>query len=199
MGEPVGRLMSGLARAVKSLRERRAWTLDALAKRSGISKGMLVQIENSRVNPSLGTLVRLADALGTTVASLVEVEERPSVQVNSATAQKALWRGRGRSVAHLLGASDFDAHVESWRWFFAAGDGYESHAHPHGTAEHLFILSGTLRLCVGGEDYSVIEGSSAVFEADRPHGYWNASSRESLALVMLVVTPKRLGARSHRK
>ena len=41
---------------LRRLRTSRQWSLDTLAARSGVSKGMLVQLEGARTNPSLGTL-----------------------------------------------------------------------------------------------------------------------------------------------
>ena len=45
-----------VARNVREARLERGWTLEQLATRSGVSKGMVVQIEQARTNPSIGTL-----------------------------------------------------------------------------------------------------------------------------------------------
>ncbi|HEV3465223.1 MAG TPA: helix-turn-helix transcriptional regulator, partial [Actinomycetota bacterium] len=58
-----------------------AWTLEDLATRAGISKGMLLQVEQARTNPSVATICRLATALGVSIASLVEAPEGPSARV----------------------------------------------------------------------------------------------------------------------
>jgi transcriptional regulator with XRE-family HTH domain len=60
---------------VRRLPTAQGLTLDALAGRAEVSRGMLIQIEQQRVNPSLATLVRIADALDVGVQELVEVEE----------------------------------------------------------------------------------------------------------------------------
>ena len=49
---------------VRRLRTAKGWSLDQLAARSGVSKGMLVHLEQARTNPSLGTLCKVAETLG---------------------------------------------------------------------------------------------------------------------------------------
>ena len=49
---------------VRQGRGSRGWTLDQLAERSGVSRRMLVSIEQGSANPSITTLLRISDALG---------------------------------------------------------------------------------------------------------------------------------------
>ena len=49
---------------VKQERQSRQWTLDQLATHAGVSRRMVVNVEQGTVNPSIGTLLRLSDALG---------------------------------------------------------------------------------------------------------------------------------------
>jgi transcriptional regulator with XRE-family HTH domain len=57
-------LKGALARNVRHHRTTRGWSLEELATRSGVSRAMIVQVEGSRTNASLGTICELADALG---------------------------------------------------------------------------------------------------------------------------------------
>ena len=47
---------AAVACSVRGHRTRLAWTLDDLAARSGVSKGMLSQVEQARTNPSVATI-----------------------------------------------------------------------------------------------------------------------------------------------
>jgi len=67
--------LAALARTVRAARQRKRWTLNALASRSGLSKGMLLQIESARTNPSIGTLIRIANAFGVSVWQLFAAQE----------------------------------------------------------------------------------------------------------------------------
>ena len=109
-----------IARNTRQLRTTRGWSLDQLATRSGVSKGMLVQIEQARTNPSIGTLCRVADAFGVTLAQLVELADESSVRVVDAAEVVRLWSGSEGSGGDLLVGTDRNEHVELWRWHLAA-------------------------------------------------------------------------------
>src|SRR4029453_4571469 len=85
---------AAVGRNVRDERSRLGWTLDELAGRSGVSKGMLIQVEQARTNPGVATLCRLATALGTSVADLVEAAEKPATRVVRADAGIVLGRGQ---------------------------------------------------------------------------------------------------------
>jgi XRE family transcriptional regulator, master regulator for biofilm formation len=62
---------------IRSLREKKKYSLSELAKRSGISKSYLSQIErNLQSNPSLQLLSKLAISLGTTVDELLGMNDQ---------------------------------------------------------------------------------------------------------------------------
>src|SRR5690606_4447153 len=56
--------MDRVAERLRSMRQRRQFTLQTLSTASGISAAMLSQIEHGRSSPSIRTLVRIARALG---------------------------------------------------------------------------------------------------------------------------------------
>jgi transcriptional regulator with XRE-family HTH domain len=181
---------AAIARNVHALRTRRGWTLDALAARSGVSKGMLVQIEQARTNPSIATLCRIADALGVAVPRLVEVTESPPVRVIRADESPELWHGLDGSVAKLLIGSEGHDLAELWDWKIAPGDGYDGEAHPPGGRELLYVLAGTLTLRVDGAAHTAARGDTLFFRSDRPHRYENAG-RVLLRFVMVTIEPAR--------
>jgi transcriptional regulator with XRE-family HTH domain len=176
---------AAVGRNVRTARGRRNWTLDDLAGRSGVSKGMLIQVEQARSNPSIATICRLASALGVTVASLVEAPELPSARVVRADEGVVLWTGRDGSASRLLVGTGTRHPVELWDVRLAPGDGYGGTPHPAGTQELLTVLEGELTLEVDGVQFQVGPGDTAAFVADRPHGYHNRG-RTQLRLTMVV-------------
>lgn len=189
---------AAIARNTRDLRAERQWTLDQLAARSSISKGMLVQIEQARTNPSIATLCRLADAFGITLAQLVELSDGATVRVVDPSEVARLWAGAEGSAGDLLVGTDRSEHVELWRWSLAAGDRHDSEGHIDGTRELLAVLSGTLTLEVAGERHDIAEGGAVLFDAERDHSYVNEEAAD-LDLILVVVQPAQLdlGAVSH--
>ncbi len=190
-----------VGRNVRAERLRKTWTLDDLAARSGISKGMLVQVEQARTNPSIATICRLATALGVSMASLVEAPEAPSAQVVRAGEGVPLWRGRAGGLAKLMAGVGTRHQVELWDVRIVAGDAMVSEAHPAGTRELLLVVEGELTLELDGVPHRVGPGDAIAFVADRPHTYRNAGQPE-LRFAMAVVVQQepngdRPGERHH--
>ncbi len=184
---------AAIARNTRELRGGRGWTLDQLAGRSGVSKGMLVQIEQARTNPSIATLCRVAEAFDVTLAQLVELDEGGTVRVVDPSDVVRLWVGMEGSSGDLLTGTDREEHVELWRWRLAPGDRHDSEGHGEGTRELLAVLAGTLTLEVGEEVRQVAHGGAVTFDASHPHSYVNAH-RRPLDLVLVVVQPPVLEA-----
>src|SRR5260370_6464081 len=65
----VPEITAAVARTLQALRADRGWSLDQLAARSGVSKGVLVALEQGRSNPNLATLARIGDAFGVPVTA----------------------------------------------------------------------------------------------------------------------------------
>lgn len=61
-----------IGESIKELRARQNLTQAELATKTGISRSYLADVERGRYNPSLDTLSKIADALGTTIDSLTE-------------------------------------------------------------------------------------------------------------------------------
>ena len=84
-------LTQSLARNLKRWRAERGFTLDALAARAGVSRGMLIQIEQARTNPSVGTVVKIGDALGVSITTLLDFEQGPQVRMVPPDQAVRLW------------------------------------------------------------------------------------------------------------
>ncbi len=162
-----------VARRVGHLRREQQLSFDELAARSGVSKGMVVQIEQGRANPSITTLTKLAASLRVSVADLLREESgaRAAVRVIAATDAPALWRGPKGGSATLLVGSEGPDMVELWDWVLCPGEKYDSRPHPAGTVELLKVLDGTLLLEVAGASHRLAAGFCAAVRADRPHAY----------------------------
>jgi transcriptional regulator with XRE-family HTH domain len=162
-----------VAKTVRSLRGGHGWSLDELAARSGVSKGVLVGLEQGRGNPNLSTLIRISDALGVPLTRLVQVTEEPPVRVFPPERQVVLWRGPNGGIGTLLGGSDPRPSLELWRWELRPGERRESEPHVPGTKEAVYVEEGTLSLHVDGHVDVLEAGMAAVFVGDRPHAYGN--------------------------
>lgn len=185
-----GRLNVAIARRISITRRERGLTFDHLAARSGVSKGMLVQIEQGRANPSIATLYKVAVGLGISVAELIASAEEGYVPVRVVPASRSstVWKGPAGGMATLLAGADGADLFELWMWELAAGERYVAEPHPPGTQELLHVLQGTLRLEVDGVEFLVEAGASVFAHTDRPHAYACAGA-DSTRFFMVVSQP----------
>jgi transcriptional regulator with XRE-family HTH domain len=177
---------AAVGRHVRAERARLAWTLDELAARSGVSKGMLIQVEQARSNPSIATICRLADALGVSVASLVEAPETPTTRIVRGEQGVPLWSTRPGSQAKLMVGSGTSDPVELWDVSMAGSDALVSEPHPQDTRELLLVIEGELTMELDGTGHRVGPGDAIAFLGDRPHTYRNAGDGPLRYVVAVV-------------
>jgi DNA-binding XRE family transcriptional regulator len=160
-----------IAVGVRAGRAARGWTLDELAGRSGVSRRMIVQIEQGQANPSIAILLRISDALGVGLPQLTAVAEAPALHVVRAGSAPMLWRGQHGGHAQLVVGSHPPDVLELWDWTLHPGDAHASEAHSRGTIEQLLVVHGEVELEVDGQRIVLLEGDAAAFSGDRPHCY----------------------------
>lgn len=66
------RIRERLSQNLRRLRKERGLTVEELAHRARLHSRHLQKLEAGETNPTIGTLARLADVLGTPVTSLLE-------------------------------------------------------------------------------------------------------------------------------
>lgn len=183
---------AAIAERLAALRKDRRLSFDQLSTHSGVSKGMLVQIEQGRANPSIGTLCRIAAGLRVSVAELVAVadSERSPVRIVGPGGCRRLWTGAKDGSGSLLVGSNGPDMLELWAWEMHPGERFEAQAHSAGTQELIHVLEGTLALDVEGTSYVLEAGSSAHARTDRAHAYACADSRVT-RFTMVVFEPGR--------
>lgn len=172
-GDPVRAVSAAIALRIAALRKARDLSFDQLALRCGVSKGMLVQVEQGRANPSIGTLCRIASGLGVSVAELVELGEagdRP-IRIMAGDEAPVLWTGPLGGSARLMVGSDGPEMFEQWIWALRPGERFEAKPHPTGTQELIYVLEGELIFELDDTSYRIGAGASGHARTDRRHAY----------------------------
>lgn len=179
-----------VASNVTALRKMRGMSMDKLAKESGVSKGMIVQIEQAKSNASIGTLVKLANTLGVTVARLVEIPS-PSIsrkaRIDDAT---LLWQGSAGGFGKLIAGVEQPSLTELWEWRLKPKESHDGLAHIPGSKEMLLIQTGQLTVSTSHWSETAVARERIIFEADMPHRYLNEGSTETV-FIMVMLEPKR--------
>jgi transcriptional regulator with XRE-family HTH domain len=173
---------------VRRWRAERAWTLDGLADRSGVSRRTLVGIEAGQSNPSISILLRLADAFGVGLADLVEDAARAQTRISRAGTAPVLWQGDSGGQGVLVGTTEPPTVVEHWDWRMNPGEGHESEAHTAETREIILVHEGRLDVAIGQQETTLEPGDSIAMPGDQAHAY-RCHGTERVHFTMTVLQP----------
>ncbi len=189
--DPAAAAARAIGRRVRAGRVQLGWTLDQLAQRSGVSRRMLVNVEQGVANPSIATLLRVSDGLGIGLPALVDTADdgADSVVVHRAHEVTAMWTTAAGGSARMVAGTRPPDVTELWDWRLGPGDEYRGDGHRAGTRELLLVLSGTVALLVGGSGHRLKPGDSASFDGAVTHTYRNASATRPARFSLVVYEP----------
>ena len=177
MDDDTSALAVAIGDRVRQERLGRRWTLDQLAGAAGVSRRMVINVEQGVANPSVGTLLRLSEALGVGLPALVEPPQQAPVKVTRRGEGPALWTSAAGGRGVLVAGIDLPDVVELWDWTLAPNDQHASEAHPAGTRELVHVQEGTVEVQVGDQKVTLRVGDAVAFPGDVAHAYANGSER----------------------
>ena len=158
---------------VREFRHKQNMTVADLAKRAGVSAGMLSKIENGNTSPSLSTLQALSHALHVPVTAFFRRFEESRDATYVKAGQGLTIERRGTRAGHqyeLLGHTT-DGRVVVEPYLITLTE--ESDVFPlfqHAGTEFLYMLEGEVGYHHSGRTYVLSPGDSLYFDADVPHG-----------------------------
>ncbi|MEY3459495.1 MAG: HTH-type transcriptional regulator SinR [Planctomycetota bacterium] len=175
-----------VCRRIHQLRQERGWSLDVLSRASGVSRSMLSQIEREQANPTLAVTVRIASALGLSMAELVDqASPAPGIEVIRADDRQHIFRSDQNCSIRTLSPLHLEKDVEFYEVLLQPSGALRSAAHFEGTREFLTVQKGKVAVVSGDESTELNRADSASYRADVPHEIRNLGRSE--ALVFLVV------------
>jgi transcriptional regulator with XRE-family HTH domain len=159
-----------IATALRREREHAGLSLTELARRAGIAKSTLSQLEAGAGNPSVETLWALGVALGVPFSRLVE-PPAPDVRVVRRGAGPAIRAERADFTGTLLAAGSNRARRDLYVVELEPGAVRHAEAHIPGSVEHFVVAAGRVRTGPAGEPVDLEPGDYVAFPGDVPHVY----------------------------
>ena len=167
---------------LRRLRLSRGLTLDGLAAVVGLDKGYLSRLERGRKSPSVAALLRLAAALGVTVAELLgEALPEDAVRVSRAARRRG-----GPGVEALTGG---DAPLAAFL-VHPGAEFAEDGPHEHEGEELLYVLAGRIELAFADRSMVLEAGDAAEFAGHLPHRLRRLGEAPAAALVAIARAPR---------
>ena len=171
-------------------RTRFGLTLDELARRAGVSRSLLGQLELGRGGPSIGTVWKLAQTLGVQFSALLSTSVPAGMRVLKRASARKLQSADGRFSSRALFPLEEPQRAEFYELWLAPHAREDAEPHRPGTRENLVVTAGRLELRVGSQRIVLDAGDALTFTADVPHSYANLGNGECwIYLVMTYADP----------
>lgn len=176
---------SELGRRIKSVRDARHLTLKTIEGSAGISATHISEIERGKTSPTLGALIRIANALGKDAAYFLEDEDLGDYSlVTSENRLKESMTGAAGSLERLT-TSIPGGRLQAWRVTLAPGKSPHVRPHTHFGNEAALVVSGKIRFTCAGEVIDLEEGDAIHYHANVEHSYENPSKRDEATLIWI--------------
>jgi transcriptional regulator with XRE-family HTH domain len=161
-------LISLIAASIRRERDRAGLSLTELARRAGIAKSTLSQLESGVGNPSVETLWALGVALGVPFSRLVD-QPRPAVRVIRSGEGPVTYSERANYAATLLASCPPHARRDIYRIQVQPGEPRLSEPHNAGATEHVVLSTGRALVGPVGQPADLGPGDYISYPGDAPH------------------------------
>jgi transcriptional regulator with XRE-family HTH domain len=184
--KPAG--LVSLGAKLREVRRQRNLTMKQVASAADLTESFISQVERDSVNPSVGSLLKIAGVLGIHIADLFEPPAKPSGRVVRAD-QRSRLTYPGFGTTDALISPNLNGKLEViWaesKPGESSGDQPYTHA---GDEECIVVIKGMLEVWVGDEQYVLNAGDAITFESRMPHR-WKAIGRGKMTGIWIVTPP----------
>lgn len=160
-----------LGSKIRKLRKEQNRSLDDIAKACGFTKSLLSKIENGKSVPPIGTLIKIAEALGTKISVLLDDNDlNGTVYTPQAKSmEKMVQTDKGYSFSAI--AAERPEKLMQPFYFVAKKGKAGKRTFSHVGQEFIYVLEGAMIYYVGKEAYTLNAGDSLYFDSVENHNY----------------------------
>ena len=176
---PASSTAAAVGAQIRRRREQRGMTGSELARRAGLSKATLSQLEAGKGNPTIETLDALAVALRIPLTDLLTRDTDPGPVFVAGTA--AVEGEVGRELLRRISSGNS---LEIWRLRMPASTELEGVPHATGTVEHLLVATGHVTAGPTGAPHRLGPGDLLAFAGDAPHIYRTGTDAADITVVI---------------
>lgn len=175
-------LRERIAHSLRREREAAGISVSELARRAGVSKATVSQLETGSANPSVETLWALGDALGVPFSTLVDerVAEPRLIRLGD---HAGVPSAASPYLATLLSAAAPGTRRDIYLIQAEPGEPRRSLPHRGGTTEHVVLVTGEALIGPSGHPELLHPGDYLSYPGDAPHVFEARSAGTSAVLV----------------
>ena len=149
---------------IRQRRQAQGLSLEALAKRSGVSSTMLSEVERSLKNPTVKLAYQIARALDCTLTELLSEEAAPQVAITRAHDLRPFVDPASGVERTGLRSDLLNRHLEIARYSIPPGQATgEMGPNRPGLVEQILVLEGSLDVVLGGKSHRLDAGDAVTY------------------------------------
>lgn len=175
-----------LARRVKRFRQARRLSLRQLGEISGTTASFLSQLERGATGATTSTLMRIANAMGISIADLFDDRPRSTHRVLRKAERPALPAASGyrKTMLSQRPIQDFEVFIGEFDMGGSTGVEQYTHGDSH---EMLLVIAGEVEVYLADEIYRMSEGDCIEYTSSTPHRTVNCGT--TIAVVQWIISP----------
>lgn len=179
---------------LRQLRIRRKIALVDLGRQTGLSASMLSQLENSKLIPTLPTLVRIATVFDVGVEYFFGERKQENPFLVLRKEDRIRFPDRPDNLApnyffECLASVSGERPFQIYLAEIVRVPEEHVQEHTHDGAEFLHVLEGSISVRYGSEDHLLRTGDSAYFDSSARHAY-RAASRSPAKAIVVTAAPR---------
>ena len=166
--------VEALGQKIKTLRENKGMSLEAMSQMTGFDVETLLKIEKNEIQPQLGTVIKLSKALDSALGRLVSGQgdrlytitrkgERKSAQRSTSSKSGGQKLYTYKSLAPEVKGRHMEPLVVQLEEY------PDQDVSIHEGEEFIFVLDGVVLLKIGKESFELDPGDSAYYLSTTPH------------------------------
>ncbi len=166
---------------LRELRKEKKISIAVLSKESGVSTGLISQIERGIVVPSVVNLWKISQALDINVGYFFEEGSEENKIVVRKEERKKIVINRSKGIYELL-TPDLKGKIEFLQITLKKGEYSSNELITHEGEECGIVIKGTMTVKINNKDYVLNEGDSIYFNSTIPHKYLNEGEEECISI-----------------
>lgn len=167
---------------IRDIRKTKKMSIAKLSKLSGVSEGMISQIERNIVIPSVVILAKLARSLDRSVSYFFGEESLDdSIVLCRKGEHKRIERSNGMGYYDLLSPKG-KRRIDLIKIVMYPGKEKNNDTVSHSGEECGYVIKGKLTVEAGSKKYYLEEGDSIEIDSSIPHRYINESDDECISI-----------------
>lgn len=172
---------------LSQIRKERGLSLDQVSLATGVSKGMLAQIEKGKKTPSVTILWKIANGLKVSISDLMN-ESKTNVKIITLDKTSMLTEDDGKYRTGSFLPFNTETKFEVLKMELDPGCIHSSRPHGMGVMEHVFVSSGCLEIEIEDECFRACNGEAIVFQSDVKHTYKNMGEEVVSTFIVIYYT-----------